>query len=771
MLKSKAKWIYSQENTESKQEIHPIPTINRLLHERNIETEEEMNDFLKPKIELLHAPNLFSQMDEAVERIHQAIDSQEQIMIYGDYDADGVSSTTLLYETLLESHALVSFYIPNRFTEGYGLNNEALKQIYEDDYTLVITVDNGISSIKEANYAKEIGLDLIITDHHEIQTELPNAFAVIHPKLSPDYPFKELAGVGVAFKLAEALLGYFPKHLLQYVALGTIADLVPLENENRILVYHGLKQLSQNPNIGLKALIELTQINGLITEEHIGFQIGPRINAVGRLQSAHLAVDLLLSETETEAIQLSEKIEELNKERQAIVNEIVKEAEIRVNPKTGVIILYDENWHEGVLGIAASRLVNTFDRPVILLKYDKETQMLKGSARSIPAFDLFKNGMQMRELFIQFGGHSQAAGMTFEYSNLENIQSQFNTMIFQQLKPSDFKAEINITQSIELDELSKELVENIQLLAPFGMKNPKPVFHIKGKPNQIRQIGSEKNHLKIQYQTGKNQIDVIAFRFGELYNFITHQANLEVVGELSINEWNGNRTVQIIANDMAVNERQVFDYRGKKARTNLIPYFNHYKSIVLLKSDTDDTEVPNHVIKTTYQTYDSIQDKVDLLIISDMPQEEDDLINLLKQIQTDSILVNYDLFEDKLNRIPNREDFKQLYAYVLKAKSVDMKQNINLISKQFNWTRDQIIFMVLVFIELEFLFSDNSILTINPESKKKDLKEAKHYQKELKKDHIESVMYYSGLEDLTDYLFKNIKSGIQDTLEETVNEF
>lgn len=771
MLKSKAKWIYSQENTESKQEIHPIPTINRLLHERNIETEEEMNDFLKPKIELLHAPNLFSQMDEAVERIHQAIDSQEQIMIYGDYDADGVSSTTLLYETLLESHALVSFYIPNRFTEGYGLNNEALKQIYEDDYTLVITVDNGISSIKEANYAKEIGLDLIITDHHEIQTELPNAFAVIHPKLSPDYPFKELAGVGVAFKLAEALLGYFPKHLLQYVALGTIADLVPLENENRILVYHGLKQLSQNPNIGLKALIELTQINGLITEEHIGFQIGPRINAVGRLQSAHLAVDLLLSETETEAIQLSEKIEELNKERQAIVNEIVKEAEIRVNPKTGVIILYDENWHEGVLGIAASRLVNTFDRPVILLKYDKETQMLKGSARSIPAFDLFKNGMQMRELFIQFGGHSQAAGMTFEYSNLENIQSQFNTMIFQQLKPSDFKAEINITQSIELDELSEELVENIQLLAPFGMKNPKPVFHIKGKPNQIRQIGSEKNHLKIQYQTGKNQIDVIAFRFGELYNFITHQANLEVVGELSINEWNGNRTVQIIANDMAVNERQVFDYRGKKARTNLRPYFNHYKSIVLLKSDTDDTEVPNHVIKTTYQTYDSIQDKVDLLIISDMPQEEDDLINLLKQIQTDSILVNYDLFEDKLNRIPNREDFKQLYAYVLKAKSVDMKQNINLISKQFNWTRDQIIFMVLVFIELEFLFSDNSILTINPESKKKDLKEAKHYQKELKKDHIESVMYYSGLEDLTDYLFKNIKSGIQDTLEETVNEF
>lgn len=770
MLKSKAKWIYNQESIEIKQQIHPIPTINRLLHERGIETEEEMNDFLKPKIELLHEPKLFSQMEVAIKRIHQAIDSQEQIMIYGDYDADGVSSTTLLYEALLESHALVSFYIPNRFTEGYGLNNEALKKIAEDDYTLVITVDNGISSITEANYAKEIGLDLIITDHHEIQTELPNAFAIIHPKLSPDYPFKELAGVGVAFKLAEALLGYFPKHLLQYVALGTIADLVPLESENRILVYHGLKQLSQAPNTGLKALIELAQISGIITEEHIGFQIGPRINAVGRLQSAHLAVELLLSETETEAIQLSEKIEELNNERQTIVNKIVKEAEARVNPKTGVIILYDENWHEGVLGIAASRLVNIFDRPVILLKYDKEAQLLKGSARSIPAFDLFKNGMQMRELFIQFGGHSQAAGMTFEYNNLENIQSQFNTMIFQQLKPTDFKAEINITQSIELDDLSEELVKNIQQLAPFGMKNPKPIFHVKGKPNQVRQIGSDKNHLKIQYQTKKNQIDVIAFRFGELYNFITNQANLEVVGELSINEWNGNRTVQIIANDLAVNERQVFDYRGKKERTNLKPYFNHYKKIVLLQDDIDVTEVPKHVIKTTYQTCDSIQEKIDLLIISDMPQEENDLISFLKQIETDSILVNYDVFKNKLNRIPNREDFKQLYAYVLKAKSVDMKRNINLISKQFNWTRDQIIFMVLVFIELEFLFSDNSILTINPDSEKKDLKEAKHYQKELKKEDIESIMYYSGLEELTEYLFQNIKSGMRNTLEETVNE-
>ena len=770
MLKSKAKWVHSNQNIKDHEQVHPMPIINQLLIERGIENEKEMNNFIHPKIETLHSPKLFNQMDKAIERINKAIDTQEQIMIYGDYDADGVSSTTLLYEALTERDALVSFYIPNRFKEGYGLNKQALKKIIDDDYTLVITVDNGISSVEEASYAKEIGLDLIITDHHEVQKEVPDAFAMIHPKLSPDYPFKELAGVGVAFKLAEEILGYFPEHLLQYVALGTITDMVPLEDENRTLVYYGLKNLSATPNIGLKALIELTQINAPFTEEDIGFQIGPRINAVGRLQSAHLAVELLLSDTYEEAIQISEKIEELNKERKKIVDDIVKEADAKVDTKAGVIILYDESWHEGVLGIAASRLVNIYDRPVILLKHNTELNVLKGSARSIPAFDLFKNCMQIRDLFNQFGGHSQAAGMTFDFDQLENIQSQLNTMIFQQLKPADFKSQINITQSIALEDLSEELVEKIQQLAPFGMKNPKPIFHISGKPSQVRQIGSEKNHLKIQYQAERNQIDVIAFRLGHLYNFITNYAELEVVGELSINEWNGNRTVQIIAEDMAVNERQVFDYRGKKARTNLMPYFDHYKRIAFIEQNEKQEAFPEHVIRATYDSYEKIKGPFDLLIISDMPEVKEDLFNLLGQIKTESILVNYDLFENKLNRIPSREDFKKHYGFVMKEKSVDMKQKMNLVKKQFNWSREQIIFMVLVFIELEFIQSDNSVVTINSDSEKKDLEEAKHYQKELEKEEIEAQLYYSGLDELKVALFGNMKQDNENTLEETTDE-
>ena len=770
MLKSKAKWIYEAENDEEKEMLHSQPVINQLLRERGIETKEEMDDFLHPKVENLHSPKLFSEMNKTVERINQAITSQEQIMIYGDYDADGVSSVTLLYETLIELDGLVSYYIPNRFEEGYGLNKNALQKIYEDDYTLVITVDNGISSLEEANYAQEIGLDLIITDHHEVQKELPNAYAIIHPKLSENYPFKELAGVGVVFKLAEAILGYFPKHLLQYVALGTITDMVPLEDENRILVYYGLKNLSESPNIGLKALSNLTQINPPFTEEDVGFQLGPRINAVGRLQSAHLAVELLLSDTYDDAIQISEQIESLNDERKDIVDKIVTEAKTKVDAKSGVIILYDENWHEGVLGIAASRLVKIFDRPVILLKYNPKLNILKGSGRSIEAFDLFKNCMQIRDLFDQFGGHSQAAGMTFNYDQLENIQSQLNTMIFQQLKPSDFKTLINITQSIPLKSLSEDLVEEIDQLAPFGMKNPKPIFHVSGEPTQVRQIGSDKSHLKIQYQTEENQIDVIAFRFGELFNFITNHSELEVVGELSINEWNGNRTVQIIAEDMAVNEKQIFDYRGKKARTNLQPYIDHYEKIIIVEENNHLSNLPEHVITCTYDSYEEIQGKIDLLIISDMPKQKSDLVNLLKQIKTDSILVNYDLFENKLNRIPNREDFKNLYGFILKEKSVDMKTKINNVKKIFNWSREQIIFMVLVFIELKLIESNNSVLTINFNSEKKSLETAHHYQKELEKEQVEVQLYYSGLDELKVTLFGNMMQDNENNLEEITHE-
>src|SRR5690625_4866724 len=280
MLPSKANWLFRE-----KQDLNPAgdyesiqlsSIVIQLLQQRNITTGEDIPHFISPLLTDLYEPINLSMIDLAAERIHQAITHEEKILVYGDYDADGVSSTALLLQALKELGAICDFYIPNRFTEGYGLNEQAVKDAYKNGYQVIVTVDTGIASIAEADIAKSLGMDLIITDHHELQEQLPDAYAIVNPKCSPDYPFTELAGVGVAFKLAQQLLGYFPEHLLDYVAIGTIADLVPLVNENRILAYHGLKLLTTTTNIGLQALKKVCQLEGPITEEHVGFSIGPR---------------------------------------------------------------------------------------------------------------------------------------------------------------------------------------------------------------------------------------------------------------------------------------------------------------------------------------------------------------------------------------------------------------------------------------------------------------------------------------------------------------
>ncbi|WP_337445694.1 single-stranded-DNA-specific exonuclease RecJ [Ornithinibacillus scapharcae] len=334
MLQSKSNWNFLklQEHTTliEDEEVKLSPVIKELLIQRGIKTSEEIQKFLSPSLEDLINPEQLASMDIARDRVIRAIQNREKILVFGDYDADGVTSTTILIKALQELGAECDFYIPNRFTEGYGPNEAAFRRAYDDGFQLIITVDTGIASVHEAKVAKEIGLDLIITDHHEPQDELPEALAIIHPKCSPDYSFKELAGAGVAFKFAQALLGYFPEQFLDLVVIGTIADLVPLVGENRILAYYGLRKLSVTRREGLLALKKQCKLEGNVTEEDIGFLIGPRLNAVGRLQDADLAVQLLMSDDREEAEQLAEMVQQLNVERQQIVASIVKEVEEQV---------------------------------------------------------------------------------------------------------------------------------------------------------------------------------------------------------------------------------------------------------------------------------------------------------------------------------------------------------------------------------------------------------------------------------------------------------
>jgi len=768
MLKSKANWkFYDDQNMDRTTSI-----VEQLLEQKGLLTKEKQDQFLHPDLKHIQAPTSLVGVEIAKERIFAAIESQEKIIVYGDYDADGVTATALLIQVLRKLGAKCDYYIPNRFIEGYGLHKQALEDFQKQGVSLVITVDNGIANCVEADYAKLLGIDLIISDHHEVQSEVPDALAVIHPALSPDYSFKHLAGVGVAFQLGHYLLGEMPTDLLDLVAIGTIADLVPLLGENRVFTTFGLQQLADSKHVGIDSLKQLCNLNEIVTARDVGFLLAPRLNAVGRLQDASLAVELLLTEDEQIAQQIAEKIQAINTERQQLVTKIAGEAEQRVDDRDGFIILYDRNWHEGVLGIAASRLVQKFDRPVMMLTYNDETGELKGSARSIPAFNLFAAGMKIKHLFTQFGGHSQAAGMTFPFENLEEIKEVLNEEIFAQLTKEEFKQEIPINQTLSLDQLTEEFVQQINVLAPFGMGNEEPIFHLKGKPNQIRQLGQDNNHLKIQFVQGERRIEAIGFQFGYLYHYISSQANIELVGTLQINEWNGNRTVQLRIKDLAVNEWQLFDYRGRQNISSLSPYFPFYKHNLVVGNNMDQLKLDvGEQTNIKFLTYDqdiSSVSKTDILYVYDLPKNLNILEKIVQYSDPSVIHVSYTNFENAyLYAPPARDDFKWLYAYLFTNSPVHLNVDLPTIMQMKQWSKDKIIFMLKVFLDLQFISIKDNVIYMNENTEKKELQTSKTYQQRLEQGFIEKTLYYSTYEELKLWFEQHLS--IHKTKEETVH--
>lgn len=754
MLDSKTKWILKNKAQNiTKELLHSMnvsPITLELLIQRGITTEDDINRFLEPRLNDLYEPNLLSMIEVASERIHRAIQHEEKILVYGDYDADGVSATTLLLKVLNELGANCDYYIPNRFTEGYGLNEQALRTACENGFQVVITVDTGIGSHHEAMIAKQLGIDLIITDHHESQDELPDAYAIIHPKCSSNYPFKELAGVGVAFKLAEYLLGYFPEQYLDLVAIGTIADLVPLIEENRILTYYGLRTLSSSKNKGIKALKQMCQIDGQVSEEDVAFSLAPRINAVGRLQDASLAVRLLMTESTKEARELAETVQSLNSERQKIVQDIFKEAEqiIHSDVVQDFIIVAKKGWNEGVLGIVASQLVRKYDRPTIVLTIKEDTNEMKGSGRSIPAFDLFENAMNIRDLFTNFGGHSQAAGMTFPMENLPLIQIKLNEMIKEQLTEEDFKQVIEVSREINVDELNEKLIHEINQLAPFGMGNAKPNFLLKDTPSDVRQIGREKNHLKLQFQANDDILEGIGFGMGDIYPFITPHTPLSIVGDLNINEWNGYRTVQIVIQDVQIDERQLFDHRGKK-NVDISPFIIGEAHQLIVSNELITQEDLSGIEQITYKDSLHTLSEVDTLFIFDLPNDLDELKTIVQMTKPKNIHACYYVENSTyLTPFPSREEFKWLYGLFARHQLIDLNKNIDAIQRAKNWSKDMIIFMTKVFSELKFVKIDEGIVSLNPQPIKKDLQDSKVYQKRQHQVDIEKRLYYSSYHQL-----------------------
>ncbi|WXR61268.1 single-stranded-DNA-specific exonuclease RecJ [Peptostreptococcaceae bacterium AGR-M142] len=563
------KWIsknIKRNNIKNRKDI-----IESILDNRKLK-KNEYEKFLKPEYKDFHNPFLLKGMKKAIERIKNAYEEDERICIYGDYDVDGTSATSVLLLAFKEmGFKNVDYYIPNRIHEGYGLNNDAIKKIKDRGNRLIITVDCGITSFLEADYAKEIDIDLIITDHHECEESLPQALAIINSKQSNcKYPFKSLCGAGIAFKLIQALNDELKQNidvnkLLPIVAMATVCDVVTLKDENRLIVKKGLELIKKTKIIGLKKLIDICGIEDNIRAYHFGYVLGPRINAGGRLGFSYKAVELFTCEDQDIAFGIANFLDEQNKIRQDKEKLMNEEAiyEVENNKsfdKQKVILIDKENWNHGIVGIVSSRITEKYYKPSILLC--KEGQFAKGSARSIKNFNIYEALLYSKEYIYKFGGHKQAAGLTVEIKNIEKLREKINEYANRVLTKNDMIEEISYEVELEPNLIGFNLINDLKSLEPFGMGNPTPKFLIKEfKVSNLRFIGKDKDHVSFELLKDNKKFKVIAFNKAYLFQDFDFNTFYDGVITLDINKYNGVESIQLNLIDIkkVIDKKYLYD--------------------------------------------------------------------------------------------------------------------------------------------------------------------------------------------------------------------
>ena len=563
------KWVLREPiSLEFKKQFPEIPgLILQMLYNRGLQTQKQIDQFLNPDYgQDILDPFLFPDMDKAVARIYQAISKKEKIVIHGDYDADGVTSTVLMADILQKLGAKFIIFIPHREKEGYGLNKKTVRFLIGQKVKLVITVDCGISNLKEVMMLNKKGIDVIITDHHAEPLNLPAAYALINPKVKQcNYPSYDIAGVGVAFKLAQAVIAkdknnIFPagyeKWLLDLVAIGTVTDVMPLIGENRTLVKYGLIVLNKTKRIGLKLLAQKANIwpvteEELINSENIGYVLGPRLNAAGRMDHANSAYELLATEDSAEAQKLVESLESSNQKRQKLTEKIMEEIKKQIKDldKQFLIIADGKKWPLGVIGLAAGKIKDEVNRPVIIIS--KMGRKVVGSGRSIDEFNLIAALNQVADCFEVYGGHAGAAGFTLKNKKvLDDFKKRILQLAEKALKGKNLIPKLAIEAELDLEDLNWELFDQIEKFEPFGTANPKPLFLVKSlKVENIRQVGSDNKHLKLFLKHEKmiKGFAAIGFGMGERVGDIKYGDTVDVVCEINLNEFNGERKLELRA--------------------------------------------------------------------------------------------------------------------------------------------------------------------------------------------------------------------------------
>ena len=685
------------------------PAIEQLVLARQLATAESLDTFAKEET-IHHDPFLFSEMSKIITRINEAIDQGEPILIYGDYDADGVTGTSILVRCLRELGALVDYYIPNRFYEGYGPNEDAFMQAIADGYQLVITVDNGIAGVDEAEILLEHGVDLIITDHHQVKETLPRAYAILHPELDENYPFHHLSGAGVALKVAEALLQeVIPEDFYAIAMLGTIGDVVPLIDENRSIVKRGLAALRETEIEGLNAMMDLAGTEkSEVTEVNVGFELCPRLNAPGRMDEAALSVECLIAESEEEAKLIADQIESFNSERQKVTQKVLEEATKLVDAKTlakkKVVILYSPNWHEGILGIVAGRLAKQWQKAVFVVTDDHEG-FIKGSARAVEGYHLFELLNKCQDLIERFGGHALAAGITFAPENLQALEDKMNEL----LQEVEVTPSLQVDLSLPLSDLNVSFVEQLSILAPFGEGNRSPVIEVKNVyVKNIKPIGNKLQHLKFTLYQDKHSVDAIAFNQAPLAMYLTPDTLFSFVGEVKINEWNGNRSVQFHFIDVLCNEFQFIDLRNRQA------YEQRKDQLQLATTYTNAAEI----------------DDIETLVINQLPSSKEELMTLITRKKPGNIVIAP--LESNVTFAP-REKFVSVYKVVKQHGPITLNHQMINYFMRLGISKNELLFILQVFFEVELVIIKNGSVFPTDSVTKRDLAEAPTYQSQKAK--------------------------------------
>lgn len=526
----------------------------QILLNRGFKDPEEIKKFLNPQLSFLSQPIEIPNIEKASERVRLAKQRKEKVLVFGDYDVDGVTGTAIIIEILKFLGIEASYYIPYRYGEGYSMNIEAIKKIKESGADLIITVDCGISNFKEIEYANTLGMDVIVTDHHTPPKSLPSAYAIVNPKLIPgSHPAKHLSGAGVAFKFAWQIFKTcgikdqkFLVELLDLAGLGTIADIVPLTFENRIFAFHGINLLNSRKRLGIKHLTEAAKLRRKITLKHINFILAPRLNAAGRLEHASLSVRLLTTKDPSLASEISQKLNNINIKRQNLGSSVHEEISKSLSGETikdkKIIILYGQDWHPGVIGIVASQLVDRYYRPTVIIGLEGNNG--RGSARSLDGVNIYDLLESCQDLFLNFGGHEGAAGFEIAKDKLEEFSSRLTEKAEKSLKPEDLIPKLKIDMQLPLSHVSLTLVKEIEKLSPFGEGNPEPLFLTSSlKLLGMKRVGKDK-HLKLRLSDGKINIDAIGFRMGHIHDRLKLNDNYHIVYKLTTEEWDGFELVQ-----------------------------------------------------------------------------------------------------------------------------------------------------------------------------------------------------------------------------------